>query len=85
MHQNIGLDELQNAMLEQLFGNPATINIVNIPTGRNVEGYLADVYDSGMVINKDTQPNGDIQVDVWISQQSLARLLSNSLGRIEVK
>ena len=85
VHQNIGLDELQDAMLEQLFGNPATINIVNSPTGRNVEGYLADVYDAGMVINKDAQPNGDVEVDVWISQQSLARLLSNSLGRIEVK
>ena len=85
VHQNIGLDELQGAMLEQLFGNPATINIVNSPTGRNVEGYLADVYDAGMVINKDAQPNGDVEVDVWISQQSLARLLSNSLGRIEVK
>ena len=38
-----------------------------------------------MIINKHLQENGDMIVEVWINQQSLARLVSNSDGRIEVK
>jgi hypothetical protein len=38
-----------------------------------------------MIIDKELQDNGDMIVEVWINKQSLARLVSNSGGRIEVK
>ena len=85
VHQEIGLEEFQDAMLKQLFGNTVTIKLINSETGRSIEGYLSDVYESGMIIDKKQEKNGDILVDVWINQQSLARLVSNSNGRIEVK
>ncbi|MEE3038680.1 MAG: GTPase [Candidatus Thermoplasmatota archaeon] len=85
VHQEIGLAELQDSMLEQLFGQPVTIKLSWSDTGRNIEGFLSDVYDAGMVIDKQEQKNRDLLVQVWINQQSLARLVSNSGGRIEVK
>ena len=85
VHQAIGLAELQDSMLEQLFGQPVTIKLSWSDTGRNIEGFLSDVYDAAMVIDKQEQKNRDLLVQVWISQQSLARLVSNSGGRIEVK
>ena len=85
VHQNIGLVELQEAMLQELFGQPVVIELFSSQTGRSVEGYLSDVYDAGMIIDKQRRENGDLLVKVWISQPSLARLVSNSEGRIEVK
>ena len=85
VHQEIGLAELQDSMLEQLFGQPVTIKLSWSDTGRNIEGFLSDVYDAAMVIDKQEQKNRDLLVQVWINQQSLARLVSNSGGRIEVK
>ena len=85
VHQEIGLTELQDAMLEQLFGQPTTLRLFNSETGRGVEGYLSDVYDAGMIIDKQDQPNGDLIVTAWISAQSLARLIASSNSRIEVK
>jgi len=72
-------------MLAQLFGSPTTLNLVYNEAGRSIEGFLSDVYDSGMIVDKQLQENGDMIVKVWINQQSLARLVSNSDGRIEVK
>ena len=85
VHQNIGLAELQDAMLARLFGEPIKLRLIYNEVGRGIEGFLSDVYDSGMVIEKQLQDNGDIVVEAWINQQSLARLVSNSAGRIEVK
>ena len=85
VHQEIGLAELQDSMLEQLFGQPVTIKLSWSDTGRNIEAFLSDVYDAAMVIDKQEQKNRDLLVQVWINQQSLARLVSNSGGRIEVK
>lgn len=85
VHHEIGLTELQDAMLEQLFGQPTTLRLINSQTGRGLEGYLSDVYDAGMVIDKQDQPNGDLIVTAWISAQSLARLIASSNSRIEVK
>ena len=85
VHENIGLTELQDAMLTQLFDSPTTLQLIHSEAGRGIEGYLSDVYDSGMIIDKHLQENGDMIVEVWINQQSLARLVSNSDGRIEVK
>jgi len=85
VHQNLGLAELQEAMLQELFGQPVVIELSSSPSGRSVEGYLSDVYDAGMIIDKQRRENGDLLVKVWISQPSLARLVSNSEGRIEVK
>ena len=72
-------------MLTQLFGSPTSLQLTYSEVGRSIEGYLSDVYDSGMIIDKHLQENGDMIVEVWINQQSLARLVSNSDGRIEVK
>ena len=85
VHEDIGLVKLQDAMLAQLFGSPTTLNLVYNEAGRSIEGFLSDVYDSGMIVDKQLQENGDMIVKVWINQQSLARLVSNSDGRIEVK
>ncbi|MED5308511.1 MAG: GTPase, partial [Candidatus Thermoplasmatota archaeon] len=85
VHQEIGLEGFQDAMLKQLFGKTVTIKLINSETGRSIEGYLSDVYESGMIIDKQLEKNGDILVEAWINQQSLARLVSNSNGRIEVK
>ena len=85
VHQSIGLAELQDAMLARLFGEPIKLRLIYNEVGRGIEGFLSDVYDSGMVIEKQLQDNGDIVVEAWINQQSLARLVSNSAGRIEVK
>ena len=72
-------------MLEQLFGQPANLRLVWSDEGRSIEGYLSDVYNAGMVINKQPQANGDLLVTVWINEQSLARLIATSDNRIEVK
>ena len=85
VHENIGLTELQDAMLAQLFGSPTTLQLIYSEVGRGIEGYLSDVYDSGMIIDKRLQDNGNMVVEVWINKQSLARLVSDSAGRIEVK
>ena len=85
VHENLGLVKLQDAMLTQLFGAPTSLQLKCSEVGRSIEGYLSDVYDSGMIIDKHLQQNGDMIVEVWINQQSLARLVSNSDGRIEVK
>ena len=85
VHKDIGLSELQEAMLTQLFGGPTTLQLIYSEAGRGIEGYLSDVYDSGMIIDKKLQDNGNMIVEVWINKQSLARLVSNSDGRIEVK
>ena len=37
VHQEIGLTELQDAMLEQLFGQPTTLRLINSETGRGLE------------------------------------------------
>ncbi|MDP7373031.1 MAG: 50S ribosome-binding GTPase, partial [Candidatus Poseidoniaceae archaeon] len=42
VHQEIGLAELQDSMLEQLFGQPVTIKLSWSDTGRNIEGFLSD-------------------------------------------
>ncbi|DAC60566.1 MAG TPA: HflX family GTPase [Candidatus Poseidoniales archaeon] len=85
VHQEIGLAKLQDSMLEHLFGHPVTIKLSWSDTGRNIAGYLSDVYQAGMVIDKREQENRDLLVTAWINQQSLARLVNNSGGRIEVK
>jgi hypothetical protein len=85
VHEDIGLSELQEAMLTQLFGSPTTLQLIHSESGRGIEGYLSDVYDSGMIIDKKLQDNGNMIVEVWINKQSLARLVSSSDGRIEVK
>jgi len=85
VHEDIGLSELQEAMLTQLFGSPTTLQLIHSEAGRSIEGYLSDVYDSGMIIDKKLQDNGNMIVVVWINKQSLARLVSGSDGRIEVK
>jgi hypothetical protein len=38
-----------------------------------------------MVIDKSVDEQGAITMQVWISEQSLARLIANSNGRIGVK
>ena len=85
VHQEIGLLELQTEMLTQLFGKPRDLKVIFDEANRGVEGFVSDVYESSMVITKTTQKNGNISMRVWISEQSLARLISNSKGRIEVK
>ena len=67
VHQEIGLTELQDAMLEQLFGQPTTLRLINSETGRGLEGYLSDVYDAGMIIDKQDQPNGDLIVTLGLA------------------
>ena len=85
VHQNLGIDELQDEMLAMLFGQPATLLLTQADPGRNIEGYVADVYDAAMVIDKSVDEQGAITMQVWISEQSLARLIANSNGRIGVK
>ena len=85
VHQDIGIDELQDEMLAMLFGQPATLSLNQEDTGRDIEGYVADVYDAAMVIDKSVGLQGSITMQVWISEQSLARLIANSNGRIGVK
>ena len=85
VHQEIGLLELQTEMLRRLFGKPRNLKVIFDEANRGVEGFVSDVYESSMVISKTTQKNGNISMRVWISEQSLARLISNSKGRIEVK
>ena len=46
VHENIGLAELQDAMLTQLFGSPTSLQLTYSEVGRSIEGYLSDVYDS---------------------------------------
>ena len=85
VHQEIGLEQLQNKMLTSLYGKPVTLIVNHQNTGRNVEGYVADIYQISMVIGKKSKKSGDVEMHVWISEHSLAKLISKSLGRIEVK
>ena len=54
-------------------------------TGRAIEGYVSDVYESGLVTAKTENDDGTINIQVWIQSQSLSKLLAHSNGRIEVK
>jgi GTP-binding protein HflX len=85
VHQDLGINELQDEMLALLFGQPATLVLIPADAGRDIEGYVADVYDAAMVIDKTIDKKGVITMQVWISDQSLARLTANSKGRIGVK
>ena len=71
-------------MLTQLFGSPTTLSANPQRSRQGHEGYLSDVYDSGMIIDKKLQDNGNMIVSL-INKQSLARLVSSSDGRIEIK
>ena len=84
-HQEIGLKQLQEQILESLFGESTLLHISEDQTSRSVEGYISDVYESGLVINCSKQVDGTAEIEVWISQQSLSQLIANSKGRIEVK
>ena len=84
-HQEIGLKKLQEQILESLFGESTLLHISRDQTSRSVEGYISDVYESGLVINCSKQVDGTAEIEVWISQQSLSQLIANSKGRIEVK
>ena len=84
-HQEIGLKQLQDQILKSLFGEPILLRINKDQTSRSVEGYISDVYESGLVINCSRLPDESAEIDVWISQQSLSQLIGNSKGRIEVK
>ena len=82
---NTGLEELQSEILLRLFGPP--INLLLHPSldQRSIEGYVSDVYQSGLVTSKDENSDGTISMKVWIQSQMLSKLIANSSGRIEVK
>ena len=46
VHQDLGINELQDEMLALLFGQPATLVLIPADAGRDIEGYVADVYDA---------------------------------------
>jgi len=84
-HTGRGMDELQETILLQLFGPPVTLNLSSSTSDRAIEGYVSDVYDAGLVTSSQKNDDGSITIEVWIHAQSLARLISHSNGRIEVK
>jgi GTP-binding protein HflX len=80
-----GLDELQETILMRLFGPPVGLILHPSLTGRAIEGFVSDVYESGLVTEKTENDDGTIYIQVWIQSQSLSKLLAHSNGRIEVK
>ena len=80
-----GLAELQDTILMRLFGPPVGLRLHPSLTGRAVEGYVSDVYESGLVTTKTENNDGSIDIQVWIQSQALSKLLAHSNGRIEVK
>ena len=80
-----GLVELQDTILMRLFGPPVCLRLHPSLTGRAVEGYVSDVYESGLVTTKTENNDGSIDIQVWIQSQALSKLLAHSNGRIEVK
>lgn len=80
-----GLDELQETILMRLFGPPVSLILHPSLTGRAIEGFVSDVYESGLVTEKIVNDDGTINIQVWIQSQSLSKLLAHSNGRIEVK
>ena len=80
-----GLVELQDTILMRLFGPPVGLRLHPSLTGRAIEGYVSDVYESGLVTTKTENNDGSIDIQVWIQSQALSKLLAHSNGRIEVK
>tara|TARA_B100001564_G_scaffold92763_1_gene75550 strand:+ start:19 stop:1254 length:1236 start_codon:yes stop_codon:yes gene_type:complete len=80
-----GLAELQDTILMRLFGPPVSLLLHPSLTGRAIEGYVSDVYETGLVTVKKENNDGTICIQVWIQSQSLSKLLARSNGRIEVK
>lgn len=80
-----GLPKLQDTILMRLFGPPVELILHPSLTGRAIEGYVSDVYEAGLVTSSKENSDGTFSVHVWIQSQSLAKLLSHSKGRIEVK
>ncbi|RJU83795.1 MAG: HflX family GTPase [Candidatus Poseidoniales archaeon] len=80
-----GLAELQDTILMRLFGPPVSLILHPSLTGRAIEGYVSDVYETGLVTVKKENNDGTICIQVWIQSQSLSKLLARSNGRIEVK
>ena len=69
----------------RLFGPPVSLILHPSLTGRSIEGYVSDVYETGLVTVKKENNDGTISIQVWIQSQSLSKLLAHSNGRIEVK
>ena len=84
-HTGDGIQELQDTILLRLFGPPVKLKLLPSSTQRAIEGYVSDVYDAGLVTSSQENEDGSISMDVWIHAQFLARLISHSKGRIEVK
>ena len=80
-----GLDELQDTILMRLFGPPVDLILHPSLTGRAIEGFVSDVYEAGLVTDKQDNEDGTVSIQVWIQSQSLSKLLAHSKGRIEVK
>ena len=80
-----GLEELQNTIFMRLFGPPVDLILHPSLTGRAIEGFISDVYESGLVTDKKENKNGTVSIKVWIQSQSLSKLIAHSKGRIELK
>ena len=81
------MQNLKDAILFQLFGPQVELLLLAAceQSPRGIEGYVSDVHDAGLVTKTKRFENGTIAMTVWIHEQSLARLVAHSKGRIEVK
>ena len=84
-HTGQGIQELQDMILLRLFGPPVKLLLLPSPSQRGIQGYVSDVYDAGLVTSSIENKDGSISMEAWIHAQFLARLISRSKGRIEVK
>ena len=86
-HSGKGMQRLKDSILWHLFGPQTDLLLLPVPAegGRAVEGFVSDVYDSGLVSNRIDHADGIVELRVWIHEHALARLLAHSKHRIEVK
>lgn len=86
-HSGEGMQKLKDTILLHLFGPPRDLLLLPVPAegGRAVEGLVSDVYDAGLVAKRTNHDDGIVELRVWIHEHALARLLSHSRHRIEVK
>ena len=80
-HNEQGMDELRESIMYSLYGPKTTLLVTEgIPGQRNAEAYVSQIYDLGIV----TEKNG-LELTLWCGKAEMQRLISKSEGRISLK
>jgi len=82
-----GVDAFQHGLLCSLFGSPVNLR-VSPPAhvgDEATERWVSMIYEAGMVEDDQRFEDGSAELLAWLSSSSVAQLMAQANGRIEVK